>query len=415
MMKKYQWLFVICLLFAVMLVNACGASSAPGGPAEPQTAPTEQQVAPTEPATEAITAAESQAAPTESSEQSAASSGPAEGLAPELSVYNWADYIDEEVLRNYEKEFGVKIIYDNFASNEDMLAKLQAGATGYDVIFPSSYVVPTLSELGLLAEIDHNNIPNLKNIDPLFLNIPDDPGNKYCVPYQWGTTGIGYRTDVFGEETPDSWAYLFDPEIAKKWAEAGGINVLNDQRELLGAALKYLGYSLNDTDEAHLQEAKEVILKVKPYIKSFNSEDYDESLLVTSEVVMSHAWNGDVAQAASKTTNEATGESPWAYTVPKEGGFIWADQICVTASSQRKATAEHFLNYLLDAENGAAITNYTYYASPNTAAKEFILPEILEDPAIYPPQEVIDKLEWGKPLGEAVFLYDQIWTEIKSQ
>jgi spermidine/putrescine transport system substrate-binding protein len=296
-----------------------------------------------------------------------------------------------------------------------MLAKLQAGATGYDVIFPSSYLVPTMSELGLLAEIDHKNIPNLKNIDPLFLNIPDDPGNKYCVPYQWGTTGIGYRTDVFGDEVPDSWAYLFDPEKAKKWAEAGGINVLNDQRELIGAALKYLGYSLNDTDEAHLQEAKEVILKVKPYIKSFNSEDYDESLLVPKEVVMSHAWNGDVAQAASKTIDEETGVSPWAYTVPKEGGFIWADQICVTSFSQRKATAEHFINYLLDAENGAAITNYTYYASPNAAAKEFILPEILNDPAIYPPQEVIDKLEWGKPLGEAVFLYDQIWTEIKSQ
>jgi spermidine/putrescine transport system substrate-binding protein len=388
-MKKYQgWLVTLLAL----LLAACGAASTGGGE---QAAPAEQE----------------QAAPVEQ-EEAAAGSGE---LAPELSVYNWADYIDEAVLKNYEQEYGVKIIYDNFASNEDMLAKLQAGATGYDVIFPSSYLVPTMSELGLLAEIDHNNIPNLKNIDPLFLNIPDDPGNKHCVPYQWGTTGIGYRTDVFGEEVPNSWAYLFDPEMAKKWAEAGGINVLNDQRELLGAALKYLGYSLNDTDEAHLQAAKDVILKVKPFIKSFNSEDYDESLLVPKEVVISHAWNGDVAQAASKTIDEESGLSPWAYAVPKEGGFIWADQICVTSFSQRKATAEHFINYLLDAENGAAITNYTYYASPNAAAKEFILPEILNDPAIYPPQEVIDKLEWGKPLGEAVFLYDQIWTEIKSQ
>jgi len=383
-MKIYKWL-LLTLILLIPIFSACGGNTPAEGGGTP------------------------------ASGDAAASNSTESGLAKELNVYNWADYIDEEVIKNYEKEYGIKITYDTFASNEDMLAKLQAGATGYDVIFPSSYVVPTLSELGLLAEIDHNNIPNLKNIDPLFLNIPDDPDNKYCVPYQWGTTGIGYRKDVFGEEVPDSWAYLFEPEMAKKWAEAGGINILNDQREVIGAALKYLGYSLNDTDEAHLQQAKELILKVKPYIKSFNSEDYDESLLVSSEVVISHAWNGDVAQAASKTVDEATGESPWAYAVPKEGGFIWADQICVTASSPRKATAEHFINYLLEAKNGAAITNYTYYASPNVAAKEFILPEILNDPGIYPPQEVIDKMEWGAPLGDAVFIYDRIWTEIKSQ
>ena len=383
-MKIYKWL-LLTLILLIPIFSACGGNTPAEGGGTP------------------------------ASGDAAASNSTESGLAKELNVYNWADYIDEEVIKNYEKEYGIKITYDTFASNEDMLAKLQAGATGYDVIFPSSYVVPTLSELGLFAEIDHNNIPNLKNIDPLFLNIPDDPDNKYCVPYQWGTTGIGYRKDVFGEEVPDSWAYLFEPEMAKKWSEAGGINILNDQREVIGAALKYLGYSLNDTDEAHLQQAKELILKVKPYIKSFNSEDYDESLLVSSEVVISHAWNGDVAQAASKTVDEATGESPWAYAVPKEGGFIWADQICVTASSPRKATAEHFINYLLEAKNGAAITNYTYYASPNVAAKEFILPEILNDPGIYPPQEVIDKMEWGAPLGDAVFIYDRIWTEIKSQ
>jgi spermidine/putrescine transport system substrate-binding protein len=332
-----------------------------------------------------------------------------------LSVYNWADYIDEEVLKKYTEEYGVKIIYDTFASNEDLLAKMQGGATGYDVIFPSDYMVAQMIELSLLAEIDHNNIPNLKNIDPFFLNSPHDPGNKYCVPYQWGTTGLAYSKKVFGDTPPDSWAYIYDPEQAKKWAEAGGINILNDQREVIGEALKYLGYSLNDTDEAHLQEAKEVVLKVKPYIKTFNSEDYDESLLVPGEVILSMAWSGDAAQAASKTIDEATGESDWAYIVPKEGAFIFEDDVCIPATSQRKATAEHFLNYLLDPQVGAAITNYTYYPSPNKAAEEFINPDILSDPSIYPPQEIRDKLEYGKPLGEAIFLYDQIWTEIKSQ
>jgi spermidine/putrescine transport system substrate-binding protein len=403
-MRKYQGVFVIILLLIALLLNACGAASLPAGeePAVPAEEQTSDQAAPA-------------AAQEEAASSSSESGAPASGLDKELSVFNWADYIDEEVLANYEKEYGVDIIYDTFASNEDLIAKLQAGATGYDVIFPSGQGVAQVIQLGLVSKLDHSNIPNLKNIDPKFLDSPDDPGSQYCVPYQWGSTGIGYRKDVFGDTPPDSWAYLFDPEKAKMLSEKGGINVLNDQRELIGAALKYLGYSLNDTDEAHLEEAKEVILKVKPYFKSFNSEDYDESLLVPGEVVISHAWNGDVAQAASKTIDEATGESPWAYIIPKEGGAIYQDGICVTATSQRKATAEHFINYLLDAENGAAITNYTYYASPNNAAKEFILPEILNDPGIYPSQETIAKLEYFQPLGETIFVYDRIWTEIKSQ
>ncbi len=390
-MKKHQWLWIFLLLLAPLL-NACGAAS---------TTVSNEPAAPV---------AEQNEEPAASSEGSSES-----GLAKELSVYNWADYIDEEVLKNYEETYGVKIIYDTYASNEDLLAKMQAGATGYDVIFPSDYMVAQMIELGLLAEIDHNNIPNLKNIASFFLNAPHDPGNKHCVPYQWGTTGIAYSKKYFGDTPPDSWAYIYDPEKVKKFAEDGGVNILNDQREVIGEALKYLGYSLNDTDEAHLQEAKAVALAAKPYIKTFNSEDYDESLLVPGEVIISMAWSGDAAQAASKTIDEATGESDWAYTVPKEGAFIFEEDICIPATSQRKATAEHFLNHLLDAKNGAAITNYTYYASPNKAAEEFINPDILSDPSIYPPQEVRDKLEYGKPLGEAIFLYDQIWTEIKSQ
>jgi spermidine/putrescine transport system substrate-binding protein len=410
-MKKGLWLLI--LLLAPLLV-ACGGTGATGSAEQATPAQQEQatpvaqeQAAPTEPA--------ASTAPTEEAAGSTNEGGAVASLDKELSVYNWADYIDEQVLKDYEEKYGVKIIYDTFASNEDLIAKLQAGATGYDVIFPSGQGVAQVIELGLVSKLDHNNIPNLKNIDPKFLDSPDDPGSQYCAPYQWGSTGIAYRKDIFGDTPPDSWAYIFDPEQAKKWQEAGGINVLNDQRELIGAALKYLGYSVNDTDEAHLQEAKEVILRAKPYFKSFNSEDYDESLLVPGEVVISHAWNGDAAQAASKTIDEASGESPWAYIIPKEGSVIYQDGICITASSTRKATAEHFINHLLDAQNGAAITNYTYYASPNAAAREFILPEILNDPGIYPPQEVIDKLEYFKPLGQSIFLYDQIWTEIKSQ
>ncbi len=384
---KSKLLLVLVALLAVALVTAqCGGVSQP-------------------------TVSEEQSATGASSEGKSTDSG----LAPEISVYNWADYIDEELLTKYQEEYGVKIIYDTFASNEDLLAKLQAGASGYDVIFPSDYMVAQMAELGLLAEINKDNIPNIKNLDPKFLDAPYDPGNKYCVPYQWGTTGIAYSTKVFADEPPDSWAYLFEPDMAQKWAEAGGINLLNDQRELLGAALKYLGYSVNDKDEEHLSQAKDLILAIKPYVKTFNSEGYDDELLIPGEVVISQAWSGDAFVAVDETYNEETEESDWGYLIPKEGAVIWQDNMCIPASSERKATAEHFINFLLEPENGAAITNFTWYGSPNKAAEEFISEEILEDPAIYPPPEVMEQLEWMEPLGETVFVYDRLWTEIKSQ
>jgi spermidine/putrescine transport system substrate-binding protein len=292
---------------------------------------------------------------------------------------------------------------------------MQAGATGYDVIFPSDYMVAQMAELGLLAEINKDNIPNMANLDPKFMDAPYDPGNKYCVPYQWGTTGIAYSTEVFGEELPESWAYLFDPAMAQQWAEVGGINLLNDQRELMGSALKYLGYSINDTDEQHLEEAKDLILAIKPYVKTFNSEGYDDELMLPGEVVISQAWSGDAFLVVDETYDEETDESEWGYLIPQEGAAIWQDNMCIPATSERQATAEHFINYLLEPEHGAAITNYTWYGSPNKAAEEFISEEILEDPAIYPPPEVMERLEWMEPLGETVFVYDRLWTEIKSQ
>lgn len=337
-------------------------------------------------------------------------------LASQLSVYNWSEYIDEALLTEYEATYGVDIIYDTFASNEDLLAKLQAGATGYDVIFPSDYMVAQMIELGLLAEIDTADIPNFANISDDFKDAPFDPGNAHCVPYQWGTTGIGYRAGnpFFDENTPTSWAYIFEPDLLEQYAD-GGINVLNDQRELLAAALFYLGHDPNTQDRAHLEEARDVILRAKPYWKTFNSEDYDDSLLIPDEVVATHGWSGDVANAYWSTYDDAAEDGNWYYAIPQEGAVKWLDNICITAASQRYETALHFMNYLLDAENGAAITNFTYYASPNEAAKEFIDPAILNDASIFPPADVQAKLEWLTDVGDAVFIYDEMWTAIKSQ
>lgn len=394
---KNKWSYLLGLAVTAVLLAACGGGPAGGPAAEPGTG------------TEVDTSEQSDGS------METADAGEPE-LAAQLSVYNWDDYIDEDLLTAYEEEYGVQIIYDTYASNEDLLAKLQAGATGYDVIFPSDYMVSQMIELGLLSQIDTADIPNVANLDPDFLNPPFDPGNRHCVPYQWGTTGITYsaHSDYFAENEPTSWAYLFEPELLQAYAD-GGVNVLNDQRELIAAALFYLGYSPNTTDRGELEEARDLILAAKPYWKTFNSEDYRDSLLVTDEVVLSHAWSGDAAAAYYSTYDEETEDGNWYYAVPEEGAVKWLDNICITASTTRYETALHFVNYLLEPENGAAITNFTYYASPNEAARPFILEEILEDESIYPPEEIEDKLVFLEEPGDAIFIYDEIWTIIKGQ
>jgi spermidine/putrescine-binding protein len=393
---RIKLLGIIVIVLAIIL-SACGGGPT-GGPETATEEPVVEELAETSEEPEVIEE-ESEMEP---------------DLASELSVFNWDDYIDEELITAYEDEYGVTIIYDTFASNEDLLAKLQAGATGYDVIFPSDYMVSQMIELDLLAEIDAEQLENWGNVSDEFKDAPFDPGNAHCVPYQWGTTGIGYRAGhpFFEEKPPDSWAYLFDPELLEQYAD-DGINVLNDQRELIGAALLYLGYEVNDTERAHLEEARDLIIEAKPYWKTFNSEDYDDTLLIPDEVVMSQGWSGDVANAYWNTYDDDTEDGNWYYAIPTEGAVKWLDNICIPASTERYETALHFMNYLLDAENGAAITNYTYYASPNEAANEFILEEILEDESIYPPEEVSEKLQWLEEVGDAVFDYDEMWTAIK--
>lgn len=330
--------------------------------------------------------------------------GPGETeLATELHLYNWSEYIDPQVLEDFESEFGVHVVEDTFANNEELLAKLQAGAGGYDVIVPSDYMVQIMIEEGLLAELNHDNIPNIVNVAPKFANPPYDPGLVHCVPYLWGTTGIGYNTEVF-DEPPDSWAYLFDPELASQYA--GRFTMLNDARETIGAALKYLGYSLNTTDEQQLAEARDLLIQQKAWVYAYDTEQY-EDLLSADETVLAHGWSGDFFMIAGED------ERIW-YAIPREGGTIWADNLCIPASAPSPYTAEVFINFLLRPEVAAANSNYTWYASPNAAATEFIEPEILEEPAIYPPADVMDRLEWIEDVGDATPLYERIWTEVKA-
>jgi spermidine/putrescine-binding protein len=378
-MKTRFWLVGVLLVVLALLAAQCTS---------PAPAPATEAVA-----TEAAVAAEEPAAQPE--------------LDKELYVFNWSDYIDEELLPMYEEETGVHVIYDTYDSNEDLLAKLQAGATGYDVVFPSDYMVAQMIELGLLAELDLNNIPNFQYVADFNKNPAYDPGNQYSVPYFWGTTGIGYDTSVV-DPPPDSWAWIFDPEVVCQYQD-GGVNVLDDERELIGAALKYLGYSLNDGDETHLNAARDVLLAAKPCWKTFDSAGYIDNLMIPGEIVLTQGWNGDVFVAAADNEN-------WAYVMPKEGGTVWQDNMTIPASSTRKATAENFINWMLEPHHAAQNTNYVWYASPVEAAKEYIDQDILDDPSIYLDDETISRLEWIEPLpGDVLSIWDRVWTEVKAQ
>lgn len=327
-------------------------------------------------------------------------------LSKSVSFYNWTDYIDPDVLDQFKEECGVDVIYDTFSSNEDLLAKLQAGATGYDLIVPSDYMVSIMLQLNMLKPLEHANIPNLANLYPRFTETPFDPGNVYTVPYQWGTTGIGYNLDATGE-VPTGWDWFFNPEKADQFR--GKISLLNDQREVIGAALKYLGYSMNSVDPAELEEAKQTILAIKPDIATFDSDSFGD-ILVSGEVVFGHGFSGGYFQSIYANEDKNLG-----YIIPQEGGTIWTDNLAIPTTAPNPYTAEILINYLLDPEVGAAISNMTYYASPNQASEPLIDEEITGNPGIYPSEETSDKLEFLTELGEGTLLWDRIWTEIKSE
>lgn len=288
----------------------------------------------------------------------------------DINFYNWSEYIDPELITAFEEEHGVDVVEDFYDSNEALLAQMQAGAT-YDLIVPSDYMVGIMIQTDLLAPINGDAVPNMSNLSERFTELPYDPGNEYSAPYQFGTTGLGVNKEIVGEDFDPSWALIFDPELTAEYP--GGVSVLNDPREAMGAALKYLGYSLNDTDLGHLQEATDLISAAKGGITTFDSDQYDEAL-VGGEVAVAHGYSGNMIVAIGEAENPDNFE----YVLPKEGATLWIDNMAVPANSEHPCTAFTFINYLLDAENGAALTNWNYYGSPNEAAIDLIEPEVVE-------------------------------------
>jgi spermidine/putrescine transport system substrate-binding protein len=315
-------------------------------------------------------------------------------LEKELHIYNWSDYIAEDTVPNFEKEFGVRVTYDTYESNEEMVAKLQAGASGYDIVVPSGYIVPVMVATKLIAPINRQYLTNARNLSPIFQDLPTDRGNVYTVPWQWGTSGIAYRRDRV--TTPvESWAVFQDPRYA------GKMTMMDDGREVIGAELRYRGHSLNSTVSQELAQAKADAIRAKKQLRAYISASVKPQL-ISGDVWISQLWNGD--------TNQARAEQPnLSYVVPREGCTIWVDAMCIPRSARNKRAAHEWMNYILRPNVGAAISNATGYGTPNARALA-----LLKSPVPYPTPAELQRLEYPTDLGRDTATWDQLWTEIKS-
>lgn len=320
-----------------------------------------------------------------------------------LYLFNWDNYLNPQVARDFEREFGARIVEDRFASNEDLLAKLQAGASGYDVVVPSDYAVRILTRHGLLAKLDRKNIPNLKNLAHKFRNPAYDANHDYSVPYLWGTTGIGYsRKGTAMSGAPRSWGDVFILDNAKRYR--GRISMLNDMRETIGAALIYRGYSPNSTKPAELEQARTLLFAQKPYLAKYDSEAYEDSL-VASETVLAHGWSGEIFTAQAN-------DDDIAFVVPKEGSFLFVDNLAIPKASKNKQLAEQFINYLLRPDVAAKNSNFLNYPTPNAMAKPLLDPKAVGANYELPRGVMFYSIEDVESAGK---LYETIWTELKAR
>lgn len=319
----------------------------------------------------------------------------------EINLFIWSAYLPDEVLAEFTARTGIRVNYDTYDSNEALLEKLQSGVADYDLVVPSDYMVTILASEGLLAEIDHAKVATWGNLDPKFLNKKFDPDNKHSLPYFWGTTGIGFNRQKFPNEV-DSWAVLFDP------ANAGRILMLDDVRECFAVALKFMGHSLNTTDPEILRKAADLLKEQKRLVKTYNSGDF-HNILAAGDVDLAHGYNGQLAEVVAKEPERL------GYVVPKEGGVFWMDNLCIPAKARNIENAYALISFIMEPEINAQIVNGVSYASANAPAKAFIDPAILEDKAIYPPDEIVDRCEFIEDVGETATLLDKLWTEIKAQ
>jgi len=325
----------------------------------------------------------------------------------EVRIFSWSEYMDEV---NFPKEFeeatGIKVTLDLYESNEEMLAKLQAGGLGqYDIIIPSDYIMPSLINLNMLTPLDHSKIPNIKNLSDKFTNPSFDPGNKYSVGWQWGTVGLMYNKKKLSESDVQSWSILFDPD-----RKPGTFYLIDSVREMLGATLMYLGYDFNTTVPKELKEAADLLVttKKREACLGFKGGVGGKNDVISGTASAAVVYNGDAIQTVSENPDK------YGFIVPREGSAIWIDSMCIPAKAPNLEAAYKWINWVLEPKVGAALSNYNQYATPNEAAKQYISKEDLANPGIWPTPEIMKTLVFVKDLGKDNSIVDQAWTRVKS-
>lgn len=337
---------------------------------------------------------------------------------PTVRVYNWSDYVGETTLEDFQKATGITPVYDVFDSNETLEGKLLAGHTGYDVVVPSSNFLAKQIKAGAFQKLDKSQLPNWQNLDPALLKQLEksDPGNQYGVPYLWGTNGIGYNVDkvkaALGTDKLDSWAILFEPENLKKLSKCG-VSFMDSPDEVYPAVLQYLGLDPNSTNPDDYKKAEAQLLKVRPYITYFHSSKYISDL-ANGNICVAFGYSGDVFQARSRAEEAKKGVNI-GYAIPKEGANLWFDLLAIPKDAKNVKEAHAFINYLLQPEVIAKVSDYVGYANPNPKAGELMNAELRQDETVYPPQVVMDKLYVMKELPPQLLrLETRSWTRVKS-
>jgi spermidine/putrescine transport system substrate-binding protein len=322
------------------------------------------------------------------------------GAKQKLYIYIWSDYIKTELVKNFEKENNCKVIMDFYDSNEAMYAKLKAGAAGYDIIFPTGYMIKIMTNDGMLQKIDHSKISNIVNIDERYLPFTLDPEMKFGVPYMISNSGIGYLKSKIDDSFVPSWGIFGNPKYA------GRMTMLNDMRESIGAALKYLGYSMNSTKISELEQAGDLLISWKKNLAKFEADQYKNGL-ISEEFIISHGYSGDIFQLMEENENIK-------YVIPREGTTISCDNMVILKGAKNVDLAYSFINYILKPEIAAENIEYVYYMAPNKAAYKLVSEEVRNEPAVFLTNEMLIKSEVLLDLGENNILYTRIWDKVKA-
>lgn len=335
-----------------------------------------------------------------------------------VNIYNWSDYIDEQILADFTAETGIEVVYDVFDSNELLETKLLAGGSGYDIVVPTGSFLQRQIQAGVFQKLDKSKLPNLEHMWDAIEERTEayDPGNQYSINYMWGTTGIGYNVDAveerLGKSTIESWDVVMDPEIVSKFADCG-VHVLDAPTELFPATLNWLGLDPDSKDEADLEAAAEHLAKIRPHILQVHSSQYINDL-ANGDACLVVGWSGDVLQARDRAA-EAGNDVRVEYAIPNEGALMWFDQMAIPTDAKNVEEAHVFLNYIMEPEVIAKASNYVYYANGNIDSQQYLNDDVINDPAIYPGPEAVENLYVVTPYdARTQRTVTRLWTRFKT-